>query len=77
MTLALVGWLLGVPLGYLLNRLLVRLIWEIAEVRFPVVFPLWNAPLALAGTLVLALLVVLLPVRRAVRYRPGDALRYA
>jgi putative ABC transport system permease protein len=76
-TLAFVGWLLGVPLGYLLSRLLVRLVWEIAEVRFPVVFPLWNIPLALAGTLVLALLVVLLPVRRAVRYRPGDALRYA
>jgi putative ABC transport system permease protein len=77
LTLAFVGWLLGVPLGYVLNRLLVRLIWEIAEVRFPVVFPLWNAPLALAGTLLLAFVVVLLPVRRAVRYRPGDALRYA
>jgi putative ABC transport system permease protein len=29
------------------------------------------------GTTVLALLVLVLPVRRAVRFRPGDALRYA
>jgi ABC-type lipoprotein release transport system permease subunit len=32
---------------------------------------------ALFGTLVLAVLVMLLPVRRAVRFKPGDALRYA
>jgi putative ABC transport system permease protein len=32
---------------------------------------------ALVGTTVLALLVLVLPVRRAVRFRPGDALRYA
>jgi Flavodoxin-like fold len=31
----------------------------------------------LAGTVALALLIMLLPIRRAVRFRPGDALRYA
>ena len=76
-TLALAGWLLGVPLGYALTRLLVWLIWEIAGVRLPVVFPFWNVWIALAGTVALALLVLLLPLRRAVRFRPGDALRYA
>ena len=76
-TLALAGWLLGLPLGYALTRMLVWLIWEIAGVRLPVVFPLWNLWIALAGTLALALLVLLLPLRRAVRFRPGDALRYA
>ena len=45
--------------------------------RLPFVFPLWNVGLALVGTVVLALLVLLLPLRRAVRLRPGDALRYA
>jgi ABC-type lipoprotein release transport system permease subunit len=29
------------------------------------------------GTIFLALLVTLPPIRRAVRFRPGDALRYA
>jgi ABC-type lipoprotein release transport system permease subunit len=76
-TLALAGWLLGIPLGYALTRLLVWLIWEIAGVRMPVVFPFWNVWIALVGTLALALLVLLLPLRRAVRFRPGDALRYA
>jgi putative ABC transport system permease protein len=77
LVLALAGGLLGIPLGYLLNRLLVWLVWEIADVRIPVVYPLANIPVALLGTTVIALLVLLLPVRRAVRARPGDALRYA
>ena len=75
--LAFAGWVLGVPLGYALTRLLVWLVWEVAGVRLPVVFPFWNVWIALAGTLVLALLVLVLPPRRAVRFRPGDALRYA
>ena len=77
LTLALAGWLIGIPLGYVLTRLLVRLIWEVVEVRIPFVFPPWNIALALVGTIVLALLITVLPIRRAVRYRPGDALRYA
>jgi putative ABC transport system permease protein len=77
LVLALAGWLVGVPLGYALDRLLVWLIWEVVDVRIPVVFPLWNVPIALVGTVALALLIMLLPVRRAVRFRPGDALRYA
>jgi putative ABC transport system permease protein len=40
-------------------------------------YPAANIAIALAGTIVLALLVTLIPIRRAVRYRPGDALRYA
>ena len=76
-TLALFGWLLGLPLGYTLTRLIVWLIWEIAGVRLPVVFPFWNIWIALAGTVALALLVLLLPLRRAVRFKPGEAIRYA
>jgi putative ABC transport system permease protein len=75
--LAVGGWLLGIPLGYALTRLIVWLIWEVIGVRVPVVFPPWNLLIALVGTVVLALLVLFLPVRRAVRFRPGDALRYA
>jgi putative ABC transport system permease protein len=75
--LAVGGWLLGIPLGYLLTRLLVWLVWEVVDVRLPVVFLPWSILIALIGTVVLALLVLFLPVRRAVRFRPGDALRYA
>jgi putative ABC transport system permease protein len=75
--LAIAGWLLGIPLGYALDRLLVRLVWEVVDVRVPVVFPPANLLIALIGTVVLALVVLLLPVRRAARLRPGNALRYA
>jgi putative ABC transport system permease protein len=75
--LALAGWLLGVPLGYLLDHVFVWLVWKVVEVRVPAVFPPWNLLIALVGTVALALLVLLLPVRRASRLRPGDALRYA
>ena len=76
-TLALAGWLLGIPLGYALNRALVWLVKEVVEVDVPVTFPPWNPVLALGGTVALALVVMLPPLRRAVRYRPGEALRYA
>jgi putative ABC transport system permease protein len=75
--LALAGWLLGIPLGYVLDRVFVWLVWEIVEVRVPAAFPPLNVLIALVGTIALALVVLLLPVRRASRLRPGDALRYA
>jgi ABC-type antimicrobial peptide transport system permease subunit len=68
---------LGIPLGYALDRFLVWLVWEAVGVRIDFVFPPWNIALALVGTVVLALLIMLLPIRRAIRFRPGDALRYA
>jgi putative ABC transport system permease protein len=74
---ALAGWLLGVPVGYVLDRFLVWLVKEVVNVDIPVVFPPWNIALALVGTVALALLIMLLPIRRAVRFPPGDALRYA
>jgi putative ABC transport system permease protein len=75
--LALAGWALGVPLGYALNRMLLVFVKRVVDVEFPVVFPPGNVLVALVGTLVLALLVLFLPLRRAVRLRPGDALRHA
>ena len=65
------------PIGYALDHFLVWLLKQIVNVDIPVAFPVWNLLLALAGTLAAALLVTALPVRRAVHYRPGDALRYA
>ncbi|MGD9796980.1 MAG: hypothetical protein AB7V15_02575 [Acidimicrobiia bacterium] len=56
--------------------MLVRLVWEVADVRLPLVFPATHLLVALIGTVALALAVLHLPVRRAVRLRPGDALRY-
>jgi len=74
---ALGGWLLGIPLGYALERFLVWMVKEVVNVQVPLTFPAANVLLALVGSVLLALLITLLPIRRAVRFRPGDALRYA
>jgi putative ABC transport system permease protein len=77
LVLAVLGWAVGVPLGYLIERAFVWLVRELLEVEVVVVYPLSHVAVALLGTVVLALLVIRLPLRRAVRFRPGDALRYA
>jgi ABC-type antimicrobial peptide transport system permease subunit len=41
------------------------------------VFPISYLLIALVGTLLLALFVMLVPLRRAVRFKPGEALRHA
>jgi putative ABC transport system permease protein len=73
---AVLGWLAGIPLGYAVDRLLVWLLRELIEIEVPVTYPAANVALALVGTAALALLVMALPLRRAVRLKPGDALRY-
>lgn len=74
---ALTGWLLGVPLGWLMAHGLVTLTADVADTDLAFVFPASHLAVTFAGTIVLAVLVLLVPVRRAVRLRPGDALRYA
>ena len=77
LAIALGGWLLSIPLGWLIAKILA---WAVTEIfnfgSVPFTFPLWSIPFALVGTVVLAGLVVIAPVRRAARIRPGDALRY-
>lgn len=74
---ALAGWALAIPLGWLIGR---TLVWVVTEVfNFGSVgysYPLWYLPVALVATVAIAALVVVAPVRRAARLRPGDALRY-
>ena len=71
------GWLLGVPLGYLLARGIVALAGNAVGLDIAFVFPLSYALIALIGTVILALLIMLAPLRRAVRFKPGEAIRYA
>jgi putative ABC transport system permease protein len=77
LTVALAGWLLGIPVGYALARLLHWLLVELVKIEFTFTFPPLNLLIALAGTVVLALLIMRIPLRRAVRFKPGEALRYA
>ena len=74
---SLAGWLLGIPVGYAFARLLNWLLLEVVKIEFAFTFPPLNLLIALVGTIVLALLIMRLPLRRAVRFKPGEALRYA
>jgi putative ABC transport system permease protein len=70
------GWAVAIPLGYLVGSVLIELLSRTFEVDFALHYPAWPLPFALVAAVVAAALVVVLPVRRAVRLRPGDALRY-
>jgi ABC-type antimicrobial peptide transport system permease subunit len=70
------GWAAGVPLGYAGARLLDHLVSTLFHLRFPFEFPFEFVWLALGGAIALALVVMIAPLRRAARLRPGDALRY-
>lgn len=77
LTVALLGWLLGVALGWAIGHGLVSLTASLVKVDMAFIFPAANIAITLIGTVVLALLVLLAPVRRATHLKPGDALRYA
>lgn len=73
---AFVGWLAAVPLGYAIGSVLVSLLGRTFEVDFALIYPAWPLPIALLGTLVVTVVVVLAPARHAVRLQPGAAIRY-
>ena len=74
---ALLGWLIGVVLGWAMGHGLVSLTASLVKVDLAFVFPAANVIITLVGTVLLTLLVLLGPVRRAIHLKPGEALRYA
>ena len=64
--------MLAVPLGWLIAHALNWLVLVLTNGRLPVPYTLADLGLALIGTLVLAVIVVAVPLRRATRLRPGD-----
>ena len=74
--LAAVGWAFGVLLGWLIYQGLLALIRHYVYLILPVEFPPAIPLITLAGVLVLTLIVIRGPLRRATRIQPGTALRY-
>ena len=74
---ALLGWAVGVPLGYAMARAIGWLAGNAVGLDIAFVFPAAYVAIALIGTVILALVVMLAPLRRAVGFKPGEALRYA
>jgi putative ABC transport system permease protein len=75
-TLAVVGWAFGVLVGWLIYQGLLALLLHNAGISLPQEFPPVVPLSTLAGVLVLTLLVIRPPLRRATRIQPGTALRY-
>jgi putative ABC transport system permease protein len=75
-TLALIGYVLAIPLGWIVAHALQWLVLHLADGRLPAPYTLSNLGLTLVGTLVLAVLVVIVPLHRVSHLRPGDAIRY-
>jgi putative ABC transport system permease protein len=76
LTIGVLGWLIGIPVGYGLARLILWVLERRFEAGFTFRFPLWPIAVALLVTLLSTLIVIRLPLRRAVRMPPGRALRY-
>jgi putative ABC transport system permease protein len=77
LVIASLGWLIGVAAGSALAYGIMRLTESTTKLDLTFTFPTANLATTLVGTIILALLVLLGPLRRAVRFKPGEALRYA
>ena len=76
LTIAILGWLLGIPVGYALARFILWVFERRFDAAFTFRFPLWPIAVSLVVTLIVTLIVIRLPLRRAIRMPPGTALRY-
>jgi putative ABC transport system permease protein len=74
--LAVVGWAFGVLLGWLIYQGLLTLLLHDAALSLPQEFPPAIPLITLAGVVVLTVIVIRGPLRRATRIQPGTALRY-
>jgi len=74
--LTLVGWLIGIPMGYILGRLMWYGLSQAMDIEAPFLYPVVNIPIVLVITVLVALLIIQPPLWRATHIKPGDALRY-
>jgi putative ABC transport system permease protein len=74
--LSVAGWAFGVLLGWLMYQGLLALLLHDASISLPQEFPPAIPLITLAGVVVLTLIVIRGPLRRATRIQPGTALRY-
>ena len=74
--LAVAGWASGILVGWLIYEGLLALIRRDVDLSLPQEFLPVITLITLAGVLVLTLVVIRVPLRRATRIQPGTALRY-
>jgi putative ABC transport system permease protein len=74
--LSILGWIVGIPMGYLIARFVSYMLIQMLDWEIPIIFPLKFVMISLVLVLVAAFVIAQFPILRAVRMRPGDALRY-
>jgi putative ABC transport system permease protein len=74
--LAFLGWLVGLPLGYVVYQIMVAAMAIGMKLTLPDKYALIYVGWSLVFTLVGTLIVIFLPLRRATNMKPGDAIRY-
>jgi putative ABC transport system permease protein len=74
--LSILGWVAGIPVGYVFVNLVNQVIQDSMDVIIPVLFPLEQIGLSLVIMLGITVLVMAPPLWRAARFKPGEALRY-
>jgi len=76
LVIALIGWAVGVPLGYVIGQALNWYLHQSMNLQMTFLYPAEMIVVSLGLTLLMTLGIIYLPIRRAVRFKPGEALRY-
>ncbi|MCU0798839.1 MAG: hypothetical protein MUC62_04125, partial [Candidatus Thermoplasmatota archaeon] len=74
--LSIIGWALGIPLGYLIARFVSFMLVQMLDWEIPIIFPVGMVLMSLVLVMTASFLIAQFPILRATRMRPGDALRY-
>jgi putative ABC transport system permease protein len=74
--LMLAGWAIGIPLGYALGFGFFQMFLDSLAISMPFAFPVFWVLVALVLVVGAGALIIQVPITRAVRIPPGDALRY-
>jgi putative ABC transport system permease protein len=75
-TLAVLGWIIGIPVGWVISRELLAFVRHEFSVEITATFAVISVPIALVAVVAVTVLVIRPPLRRASRIQPGAALRY-
>jgi len=67
---------LGIPIGYLMARFISWVISRMIDWEIAIHYPMRYVVIGFFITLIGASLIAQLPILRATRFKPGDAIRY-
>jgi len=74
--LAFIGWIIGIPMGIFISWMISAMGTSMMDLEIPFTFPpiliLYAGLIAIIGTAV----IIQVPLLRATRFKPGDAIRY-